>query len=170
MSLIQRITARRFEDIINQGYRLNVVGSQSGSGTDTTIQSGVGTANAIRVIVVTGYILSTNSASDILVSLGFKNGSSATVSFASGYIRQGAPLVYTFPMGDERYSANLQGYTTGDALVMTNSAGPVAYTVYCRIIGEQVPLGYIEYPGAPAHHSPVFPSEGGRDRQGGDSV
>lgn len=170
MSLIQRIVSRRLEDIINQGYRLNVIGSQSGSGTDTIIQSGVGTANAIRVIVVTGYVLSTNSASDILVSLGFKNASAATVPFVSGYIRQGSPIVYTFPMGDERYSANNTGYTTGDGLVLTNSAGPVAYTVYCRIIGEQVPLGYIEYPGAPAHNSPVFPPEGGRDRRGGDSV
>lgn len=170
MSLIQRIVTRRFDDIINQGYRLNVVGSQSGSGTDTVIQPGVGTSNAIRVIVVTGYILSTNNATDILFSLGFKNGSSATVPFASGYVRQGSPIVYTFPIGDERYSGNLQGYTTGDGLVLTTSAGPVAYTIYCRIIGEQVPLGYIEYPGAPAHNSPVFPPEGGRDRQGGDSV
>lgn len=170
MSLIQRIATRRLEDIINQGYRLNLIGTQAGSGTDVVIQPGVGTANAIRVIVVSGYILSTNSSSNILVSLGFKNGSGTTMPFVSGYITQGAPLQVMFPVGDEVYSGNVQGYTTGDSMVITTSAGPVQYTVYCRIIGEQVPLGYIEYPGAPAHQSPIYPPEGGRDRRGGDSV
>jgi len=150
MSLVQRITTRRMEDIINQGFRFAQTGSV-GSVTDTVIQA----AASERTIVTTGFCLSTTSATDVLVSLGYKTDVSATVNFFQGYIRAGGPIVFTYTLGDERYSL------PGDALVITaNAVGPVVYTVNGRIIGEKVALGYIEHAGASAHSgSPGFPPE-----------
>jgi hypothetical protein len=150
MSLVQRITTRRLDDIINQGYRFALTGSV-GTVTDTAIQTGA----IERTIVTTGFVLSTTSATDVLVSLGYKAGVSATVTFFQGYVRAGGPIIFVYSLGDERYSI------PGDALVITtNAAGPVVYTINGRIVGEKVALGYIEHAGAPAHSgSPGFPPE-----------
>jgi|SRR3989304_2536072 len=148
MSLIQRITARNFQDVINQGWRFSLTASV-GSVTDSVIQA----AQAERTIVVTGFILSTTSATDVLVTLGFK-GSGATVPFFSGYLRAAGPIVYPFPMGDERYSQ------VGEALVITtNAGGPVVYTLNGRVIGEKVALGYIQVEGAGHSGAPGFPPQ-----------
>lgn len=150
MSLIQRITTRRLEDIINQGYRFGLTGSV-GTVTDSAIQAGI----SERTIVTTGFVLSTTSATDVIVSLGYKNGVAATVNFFQGYIRAGGPIVFTYGIGDERYSA------PGESLVITTSAaGATIYTINGRIIGEKVALGYIEHLGASAHSgSPGFPPD-----------
>jgi len=148
MSLIQRITTRRFEDLINQGYRFDEVGSVAA----VTAQNIIAAATE-RTIVVTGLMFTTTSATDVLVTIGFKN--TTTNDIFKGYVRAGGPLIYTFPIGDERYSQ------PGDSLVITtDAAGPTVYTVYGRIVGEKVALGYIEHLGAPAHSgSPGFPPD-----------
>lgn len=149
MSLTQRITSRRMEDIVNQGYRYALTGSV-GSVTDSSVQS----AASERTIVVTGFAISSSSATDVLVSLGFKTGSSATVTFFQGYTKSGAPIVYNYTFGDEKYSL------PGDALVITtNAVGPTVYTVNGRIIGEKVSLGYIQVEGAGHSGAPGFPVE-----------
>ncbi len=150
MSLIQRIVTRRLDDIINQGYRFALTGSVA-QVTDTAIQAGA----SERTIVTTGFVISTTSVTDVLVSLGYKTGLSATVNFFQGYIRAAGPISFAYALGDERYSL------PGDALVITTSAaGPVIYTMNGRIVGEKVALGYIEHAGAPAHSgSPGFPPE-----------
>ena len=148
MSLIQRIVSRRQEDIINQGYRAAFTGSV-GSVTDTAIW----TAVVERTVVVTGFCLSTTSATDVLVTLGFKTGVSTTVPFFQGYVKSGSPLIYTYTFGDEKYSL------PGDALVITtNAAGPTVYTVNARIIGEKVALGYVQIEGAGHSGAPGFPT------------
>ena len=146
MSLIQRIASRNFQDVINQGFRFSLTASV-GTVTDTVVQA----AQTERTVVVTGFTLSTNSTTAVLVSLGFK-GTGATVPFFSGYVVSGGPIVYPFPMGDERYSQ------VGDALVIsTDSSGPVIYTVNGRVIGEKVSLGYIQVEGAGHSGAPGWP-------------
>ena len=143
------------EDIINQGLRLGLTGSVA-MVTDGIVQA----AMTERTIVVTGFIISTSSVTDVLVSLGFNNGVS-TVIFTEGYVKSGGPIIYTYTIGDERYSS------PGDSLVITTSgAGPTVYTVNGRLIGEKVALGYLEQAGATAHSSPWFPDPGGKDRGG----
>lgn len=147
MSLIQRIQTRRSEDIINQGFRAAFTGSV-GTVTDTAIWS----ATTERTVVVTGIVVSTNSATDVLVNIGFKTGSNATVVFFEGYVKSGGPLKMEYMFGDERYSL------PGDALVITtNASGPTVFTINARIIGEKVALGYIEHLGVDAHLSPASP-------------
>jgi len=147
MSLIQRITTRRIEDVINQGYRFSAVGAV-GLVTDSVVWA----AAVERTVVITGFVVSTIAAADVLVTLSFKSGASASVPFFSGYINNS--IVYTFSMGDERYS------NIGDALVITtNAAGPTVYTVNGRIIGEKVGLGYAQVEGAGHSGAPGFPPE-----------
>lgn len=148
MSLIQRITTRRFEDLINQGFRFGLTGSV-GSVTDTAIQAGV----SERTIVTTSFVLSTTAGTAVRTKLGYKQGINATVVFFDGYVAAGGPICFVYSIGDERYSA------PGEALVITtDSAGPVIYTVNGRIVGEKVSLGYIEHEGASAHSgAPGFP-------------
>jgi len=147
MSLIQKITTRRFEDIINQGYRFGLTGSV-GTVTDTAIQAGA----TDRSIVVTSFVLSTTSATDVIVSLGFKDGVTTTRTFFSGYIRAAGPIIFSYSTGDERYS------NPTEALVITTDAGgPVIYTVNGRIIGEKIAKGYIEIEGAGHSGAPGYP-------------
>ena len=138
MSLIQKIATRRLEDIINQGYRFAFTGSV-GTVTDQALWSGT----TDRSVVTTGFILSTGSATDVQVSLGYKNGGNATVVFFTGLIRAASPIIFSYPTGDERYSN-----PTDSLVITTNAAGPTIYTINGRIIGDKVPLGYIEQPGA----------------------
>jgi hypothetical protein len=147
MSLVQRIQTRRFEDIINQGYRFEEIGSVA-----IVAESELIAAASERTIVVMGFVITTSSATDVLVSLLFKN--TVTREFFRGYVRAGSPIVYPFPLGDERYSA------VGDSLVITtDAAGPTVFTIYGRIIGEKVALGYIPHEGASGHdHAPAFPT------------
>ena len=145
MSLIQRIVNRRVEDIINQGLRLGLT-QAVGTGNWTVFG-----AEPERTIVVTGYVLSTNAASPVLVTLSYLSvdGNTAT-PFATGYIQAGQSISCQYTMGDERYGL------PGESLVLTvgSTSGSVAYTVNARQIGEKVPLGYIERGGAPAHSFP----------------
>lgn len=160
MSLIQKIATRRMEDIINQGFRFAFTGSV-GTVTDTVLWAGA----TDRSVVVTSFVISTNNATDVLVSLGYKNGISATVVFFQGYIKDGSPIIFDYTIGDERYSN-----PTDSLVITTSTSGPTVYTVNGRIIGDKVPLGYIEMPGAPAHSSPVFPSftnDGNQPQRGG---
>jgi hypothetical protein len=153
MSLITQIRTRRLEDIINQGLRQNYVGTV-GAVTDSLIQDGV----AERTLCVTGIMLSTDSATDVLVTIGFKTGSSPSVPFFETFIKSGGAVAYPYPTGDERYSS------PGQSLVITTTGGTVAFTIPTRVIGEKVALGYIEYPGAPAHKAPWLPSQSGAAR------
>lgn len=147
MSLIQKITTRRFEDVINQGYRFGLTGSVA-SVTDTAVQAGA----TDRSIVVTSFIISTTSATDVLVSLGFKDGVLTTRTFFSGYVKTGSPIVFGYGIGDERYSN-----PTEALVITTNAAGPTVYTVNGRIIGEKIALGYIQIEGAGHSGAPGYP-------------
>lgn len=133
MSLIYTIKTRRIEDILNQGLRLGLVGTVN-AGADTVVMAG----GQERNIIVTGWSLSTSSATDVLVSLGFKVAGQPTASFAAGYVKSGSSLVMIYPLGDERYGESAA------SLVITTNGGPVAYTVNGRLISEKVGLGYIE--------------------------
>jgi len=154
MSLISSIKTRRVEDIMNQGYRASLTGTVA-TVTDNVILSGV----ADRAFVCMSFILTTDSASNISVSLGYRTGSTTTKFFEGYLTAAGGPLSFTYGMGDEKYSE------LGHSLVITTSAGNVKYSINGRVISEKVPLGYIEHLGAPAHNtSPYFPAESGRDR------
>lgn len=147
MSLIQRIVNRRVEDIINQGLRLGLVDSAFVGTTNNVIYG----PQPERVIVVTGFILTTNSTSPVLVTLSFLSADGNVKNpFAAGYIQAGLALNCQYTMGDERYSP------VGDSLVMDagSGSGSVVCTVNARIIAEKVALGYIERGGATAHSFP----------------
>lgn len=153
MSLVTSIKTKQLSDIINQGLRLSLTGS-IGSVTDGVIQTG----GAERAFVVTGITLSTDSATSILVSLGFK-GDGATAVFFSAYVIKGGSITVQYPIGDEKYSDIAQSL-----VVTTNAAGPVVYSIDARLISEKTPLGYIQYPGCQDHHSPWFPSTNADER------
>ena len=149
LSLIQRIATRRLEDVIYQGYRFGLTGSIAQL-TDSIIQAGA----TDRTIVITSFVLSSTSATDVLVNLGFKTGVNPTVIFFQSYVKSGAPVTLAYTLGDEKYSI------PGDGLVMTTSAsGPTSYTINGRIVGEKVSLGYIQIEGAGHSGAPGFPTE-----------
>lgn len=152
MSLAQRVTARSMNDLLNEGFKTTVVGTVN-TGTDQTIFA----ASASRGLIVTGAHLSTSGSAQ-LVSLGFKSGGNATITFFEAYISSSCPALFAWPLGDWRY---------GDLnynLVLTAASNAVAYSVFCRVYSTPAPLGYLEQPGAQAHHSPIFPPESGSAR------
>lgn len=152
MSLIQRITTRRIDDVINEGAKVALTGGLS-SGTDQVVFVAADT----RAPIITGFSISTNSGTAILVSIGFKNGVEDTLEFYRGYIGGGQTSVdKVFQLGDW-YRGRL-----GDSIVIS-TAGTVAYTVDARITSEPAALGYIEQEyghGADGHRAKaVFPGE-----------
>lgn len=153
MSLINRIKTRRLDDIINQGYRADVIGTIAGTVTDQIIQN----AAAQRVFAITAFSLSTNTATPFLVTLGFSKGGTTT-PFWKGYVVSVGNIEKVFAIGDERYGDE------NASLVVTTTGGPLVYTVHTRIISELVPLGYTQYPGTTVHKSPIFPPVSGKDR------
>ena len=125
--LIQRIKSRTIGDIINQGLRVGQTGGFSGATTDGVMIGGT----TDRVLVVTGLLITASSATDILVSVGFKPSAGGnTTPFFTGYVMSGSALSMEYSTGDERYG------NVGDSLVMTTSAGTVAFTANARIIAE----------------------------------
>lgn len=156
MSLIQRITSRRLEDTINEGYKLALTGALS-SGTDQIVF----TAATNRAPIITGLSLTTSSGSSILVSVGFKNGSDATLTLFEAYITSGSGVSRMYPLGDW-YRGRLN-----DSIVIT-TAGAVAYTLDSRITSEPTALNYVEHEfggGASGHRGKaVFPDESGLAR------
>ena len=140
-------------DLINEGFKMTVAGSTN-SGTDLVLLP----VDNTRGIIVTGAYLSSDNATTQLVTLGFKTGSNATITFFEAYINSSNPASFAWPLGDFRY---------GDLnynLVMTCAQNHVAYSVFCRSYNSPMPLGYIEQLGAKAHHSPIFPPVSGTDR------
>ena len=121
--LIQQIKSRTVGDIINQGYRAGLTGT-----VGTVTNSIVYPSNSQRIIVVTGVVITTNSSTDVLVSLNF---SSNGTPFFQGYVKTGMCLAMEYSLGDERYSA------PEDALWITTTGGTVAYTINARIISMQ---------------------------------
>lgn len=140
-------------DLINEGFRMSVAGSAN-SGTDIVLLP----VDNTRGLIVTGAYLSSDNATTQLVTLGFKTGVSATITFFEAYINSSTPASFAWPLGDFRYGDLNYG------LVMTCGQSHVGYTVFCRSYNSPVPLGYIQQLGAQAHRSPIFPPVSGKDR------
>jgi len=133
MSLIYNIKTRRFEDLINQGLRLALTDSTSNAVVDGVVMAG----GQERNFVITGWVLSTNSATDIKVTLGFKVAGQSTSTFATAYIKSGSSISMDYQLGDERYS------DSAASIVITADGGPVAYTINGRLLADKVGIGYI---------------------------
>ena len=138
MSLIQKIVSRSPQDLINEGYKLAITGSAA-LVTDSIIWTGT----ADRAIIITGFTLSSNQATAVLVSLGFRLDLGTTLNFFQGYVSSGASFCKEFPLGDW-YRGGL-GY---DLVLTTSGAGPIAFTVDTRVTSFPAELGYIENYGA----------------------
>ncbi len=176
MSLINIITYRKLEDLANEGYRLTLTGSLAGAVVDSIIVTpdvqvrDISTTNGTLValpatekyLMITGFRLSTDSATPAEVSLGFKKGATATNTFFRGYIGGTAGSVdKCLPLGDWKF---------GDLehlLVATVPAGTtVSYTIDARISYSKKPLGFIQQLGNKGHDdfARVAPSESSLQR------
>ena len=154
MSLVYSINVRSESDILNQGLRFSDTGAV-GVLTNSTIR----TVDSLHSIIVSSFVLTSDSATPIGVTLAFSNGVT-TASFFVGYISASSPVNLTYSFGDERYGA--QGYN----LVITTAAAHVAYTINGRLISGPVPKNYIEHEGASGHTEPWYPPESYIDRAG----
>lgn len=154
MSLIQEIKTRRLEDVINEGAKVALTGTMSGSGTDQVLFA----SDTSRSIIVSGFTLSSSSGSVVLMSLGFKPNGGSTLNFFQGYVNS---ITRTYALGDWYRGG------PGDSLVIT-SAAACAYTVDVRLGSTPLVLGYIEHEfgrGASGHRAKaVFPDEAGANR------
>jgi hypothetical protein len=153
MSAINKIKARRLDDLINEGFKTILTGSV-GAVTDTILIA----IPTNRAVIVTGFTLSTNNSSAVLASLGLKIGSGTTTNIFQAYLKDVSPITKTYSLGDWIYGDLSQ------SLVITTSAGTVAYSVDVRIIMSPTPLGYVEHDGAVGHSAPWFPPASGLDR------
>lgn len=153
MSLSQKIVSRSYQDIINEGLKTTVTGTKAGAVTNSSILD----LPDNRFFILTGYNLSTDSATAILVSILFKK-DAVTAELFKGYIALGSGVNHVYVPGDWRYG------DLGYDLVITTSGGNVAYTVDGRISSSPTPLGYIEHDGSPAHTQPWFPDPAGANR------
>lgn len=152
MSLIQRVSSKALQDLINEGYRQTVLGTTGGPVTDQVILS----IPADRAAIVTGFYISSSVSASQIVTLGFKKGAT-TAYFFTGYLKDVAPIAVQYALGDWRY---------GDleySLVLTTGAA-TAFSVFCRVTSEAAPLGFIQQIAAPQHHCPWLPPDSAKDR------
>lgn len=158
MSLINKITSRRLDDLLNDGARLSLTGTLAGGTTDGVILS----VPDNRYLMIAGFHLSSNnsSADPVLVSLGLKLGTVATQTFFQGYVGPSSPVSMIYVLGDWRFG------DLGYDLVATTGVtiNTLAFTVFARQCFSPTPLGYIEQIGAPTHANPVFPEDSGLAR------
>jgi hypothetical protein len=160
MSLISRINYRKLEDLANTGFKASLTGSFAGAVTDHIIVTpdltnrDIFTVNGAdtpippeeKFFIVTGYRISTDSATPIEVKLGFKHGADPTVVFFDGFIGGTAGSVdRILVLGDWVFGA--QAYD----LVITTGAGNFAFTVTGRVCYEKVPLGFVQHGGSAEH-------------------
>lgn len=167
MSLVNRITYRQLQDMANEGIRISATGLSTGATDQVLVDlsapiTGGGTASpTLQTAIVTGYYLSTTSASPVPVTLGFRGGSPlATSNFFECYVGGTAGSVSRFiPLGDWKFGA------PGYSIVMTSTVATVAFTIDGRITAEKMPRGFIEHEGTDIHHTgPLFAPESGLAR------
>lgn len=160
MSIATTVRARNASDLINEGARLAVEGLEAGSSSDSVVLA----AGSDRALVVTGFSLTTDNGTPVLVSLGLKKGSDATMIFWQGYVSSGGPVTMSYAP---------ENWFRGDLdydVVISTAAGSVAYTVDMKRTSYPEPLGYLHRVGAQgsfdvAHSSrAIFPEQSGRDR------
>lgn len=156
MSLISSIKTKRLEDLLNGGHKMIFTGTVTGVVTDSVIQ----TLPHERLMFVGSYVLTSNNATPILVSLGFKAGVSTTLEFFRGYVSSSAGVAVVLDPHDWVYGP-LSTTDSLVSLVISTSAGNVAYTINSKVFAEKNPLGYIEQIGAPTHANPYFGLESG---------
>lgn len=156
MSLISSIKTKRLEDFMNGGSKMVLTGTVSGVVADSAILA----LPHERIMFVSSYVLTSNNATPILVSLGFKAGAGATLEFFRGYVSSTASVSVVLDPHDWVYGP-LSTTTTQVSLVITTSAGNVVYTIGGKVFAEKNPLGYIEQIGAQTHANPYFNVESG---------
>jgi hypothetical protein len=157
MSLVSKITARNENDLINEGASRTITGSSGGSVTDDVLQD----VSAERAIVVTGLSLTTDAASPVAVTLGFKKDTDPTMTFWEGKISKEGPVSRDY--AKENWKRGGLDYD----LVIT-ADGDVTVTADVKITSFPAELGFIERWGAQsatAHPGrAVLPEESGADR------
>jgi hypothetical protein len=134
MALVYRLNSLSQSDVINQGYRFTAAGTVA-TVTGTKIQD---ISAADRSLIITSFVLTSDSATGIRVRLIFSNGSQ-TATFFDGYVSAGGPVSLTYGFGDERYGP--QGYY----LTITTGGSNVGYTVNGRVVSSPVPTGYLSF-------------------------
>lgn len=160
MSIATTVRARNANDLINEGSRLAIEGIEAGVASDSVILE----AGSERALVVTGFSLTTDNVNPVLVSLGLKKGTDPTMTFWQGYVSSGGPVIMSYAP---------ENWFRGDLdydVVISTSAGSVAYTVDMKRTSYPAPLGYLHRVGAQgtfdvAHSSrAIFPEQSGRER------
>lgn len=122
MSAISKIKSRAFSDLINEGLAIPSTGVTGGSQTDYVVLEGA----SDRVPLLCGFSVTTSDTSAIAVSIGFKNGISATRNIWSGLISLSSPIVRQYP-GENWYWGEL-----GDKVVLTCNEN-VTFTLDIRL-------------------------------------
>lgn len=157
MSLIQVINSRHATDILNEGAIFSAEGETGGAITDSIIVP----IGEERNAAVTGFVISTPSASSLLVRLGFKKGTDPTNVFFRGYVVAGGPIVVKYPDG-----AWKRGDLDQDVVI--TSSGDVAFALDAKILSHPTAITYIEYEGSLTESGHTFrahfPDESGADR------
>lgn len=150
MSLIYTIMTRSMQDLINEGDKLVMTGFMN-SGADQVIQA----AAADRGFIVTGFSMTTNNATPVLVSLGFKSGGSAQLPFFEGYVGAASGVNRDFALG-----AWVNGGAGYNLVISTQDT--VYYTINMRSTAIKVGIGYVESDNATGHGGAWFPGEARR--------
>lgn len=156
MSLAQKVVARNQIDLLNEGLQYSATGT-TGIVTDLVVVP----TSADRAPIVIGFTLTSDSATPFLVSLGFKRGSEATLTFFQAYLSDMMPIQvqyssFAWYRGDLNYS------------VVLTTAGQTAYTIDAKVTSFPAALGYIEHEGgqSPSGHlgRAMLPPSSGKDR------
>lgn len=156
MSLAQKVVSRNQIDLLNEGLQYSATGT-TGTVTDLVVVP----TSADRAPIVMGFTLTSNNATPFLVSLGFKKGSEATLTFFQSYLSSTMPLVieysnFAWYRGDLNYN------------VVLTTAGETAYSIDAKVTSFPAALGYIEHEGgqSPSGHlgRAMFPPQSGKDR------
>ena len=148
MSLIYTIMSRSMQDMLNEGDKLVLTGNFL-TGTDMVVHA----AAADRAFIITGFSLTTSTATPFLVSLGFKSGTTSTQVFHQSWVSASMPIVRDYSFG-----AWVNG-GIGYDLVLTTT-GFVYYTINMRSTAIKAGINYVESDtGSLGHAGPYYPSE-----------
>jgi hypothetical protein len=156
MSLAQRVVIRNQIDLLNEGLQYSATGT-TGIVTDLVVVP----ISAERAPIVMGFTLTSNSATPFLVSIGFKKGGDATLTFFQAYVSASMPIQvqynsFAWYRGDLNYN------------VVLTTAGQTAYTIDAKVTSFPAALGYIEHEGgqSPSGHlgRAMLPPSSGKDR------
>jgi hypothetical protein len=154
MSLINAIKSRNVQDLANEGLRVAYTGEiLVGPATDQQVPGSAIVAE--RFYIVTGWHLSTSSATPVKVTLGFKKAGDPTVPFFTAYITANSPAEKVLPVHDWKF-----GDLEYELVITTSAAADVAYSVDARISASKEPKGYVEREGNKTHDTKGnFPPE-----------